>query len=135
MRGTPETWAKLPPLKNAMQTIGTELEASVHRALRAGLDRKHVVIDPGLGFGKRREQNAEIIAHLEQLAQLELPLLAGPSRKHFLARESPDETEFATAAAVTACILHGAHLVRVHDVKAMKTVVEVADDILRAAGD
>jgi dihydropteroate synthase len=135
MRGTPETWAKLPPLKNAIQTIGTELEASVHRALRAGLDRKHLVIDPGLGFGKRREQNAEIIAHLEKLAKLELPLLAGPSRKHFLARESADETEFATAAAVTACILHGAHLVRVHDVKAMKTVVDVADDILRAAGD
>ncbi|HXP87184.1 MAG TPA: dihydropteroate synthase [Bryobacteraceae bacterium] len=134
MRGTPESWAKLPPLKNVIQTIGSELEASVHRALRGGLDRKHLVIDPGLGFGKRREQNAEIIAHLEGLTRLELPVLAGPSRKHFLARESEDETEFATAAAVTACVLHGAHLVRVHDVKAMKVVVEVADEILRAAG-
>jgi len=132
MRGTPETWNKLPPLKNAIQTIGSELEAGVHRALRAGLDRKHLVIDPGLGFGKRREQNAEIIAHLESLARLELPLLVGPSRKHFLARESEDKTEFATAAAVAACILHGAHLVRVHDVKAMKAVVEVADEIARA---
>jgi len=134
MRGTPESWAKLPPLKNVIQTIGSELEASVHRALRGGLDRKHLVNDPGLGFGKRREQNAEIIAHLEGLTRLELPVLAGPSRKHFLARESEDETEFATAAAVTACVLHGAHLVRVHDVKAMKVVVEVADEILRAAG-
>jgi dihydropteroate synthase len=133
MRGTPETWAKLPPLKSVMQTVGMELEASVHRALRAGLDRKHIVIDPGLGFGKRREQNAEIIAHLGNLVQLELPILVGPSRKHFLAREAADETEFATAAAVTACILHGAHLVRVHDVKAMKVVVDVADDILRAS--
>jgi len=135
MRGAPETWAKLAPMKNAIQTVGSELEASVHRALRAGLDRKHLVIDPGLGFGKRREQNAEIIAHLEGLTRLELPLLAGPSRKHFLARESEDETEFATAAAVTACVLHGAHLVRVHDVKAMKVVVEVADEISRAGGE
>lgn len=135
MRGTPESWAKLPPLKNVMQTIGSELEASVHRALRTGLDRRHLVVDPGLGFGKRREQNSEIIAHLEALERLELPLLAGPSRKHFLARESEDGTEFATAAAVTACVLHGAHLVRVHDVKAMKVVVEVADEIVRAGGE
>jgi dihydropteroate synthase len=131
MRGTPETWAKLPPLKNAVHTIATELDASVHRAVHAGLDRRHIVIDPGLGFGKRREQNAEIIAQLGALQGLDLPLLVGPSRKHFLARELAEDTEFATAAAVTACILYGAHMVRVHDVKAMKTVVEVADEIAR----
>jgi dihydropteroate synthase len=135
MRGTPETWAKLPPLKDALRTITTELDASVHRALRAGLERKQLVIDPGLGFGKRREQNAEILAHLQTLARLEMPILVGPSRKHFLARESADETEFATAAAVTAAILHGAHLVRVHDVKAMRAVVEVADEIARAGAE
>src|SRR5215813_9334572 len=71
MRGSPETWTKLPPLKDVMQTIAKELDASVHRALRAGLDRKHVVIDPGLGFGKRKEQNAEILAQLDVLARLE----------------------------------------------------------------
>jgi dihydropteroate synthase len=135
MRGTPETWAKLPPLKDAMRTIGAELEAAVHRAVRSGLDRKQLVVDPGLGFGKRKEQNAEILAQLETLTGLDLPILAGPSRKHFLARETADGTEFATAAAVTAAILHGAHLVRVHDVKAMKAVVEVADEIARAAPD
>jgi dihydropteroate synthase len=94
-----------------------------------------VVIDPGIGFGKRKEQNAEILAQLEYLARLELPLLVGPSRKQFLARESPLETEFATAAAVAAAVLHGAHLIRVHDVKAMKAVVEVADEIARSGGD
>jgi len=135
MRGTPETWAKLPPLKDAVRTIGAELDAAVHRAVRSGLDRKQLVVDPGLGFGKRKEQNAEILAQLGALARLELPLLVGPSRKHFLARESADETEFATAAAVTAAILNGAHLVRVHDVKAMKAVVEVADEIARAAAE
>jgi dihydropteroate synthase len=135
MRGTPETWAKLPPLKDAIRVIGSELDACIHRALRAGLDRKHLVVDPGLGFGKRKEQNAEILAHLHVLVRLEVPLMVGPSRKHFLVRESPGETEFATAAAVTAAILHGAHIVRVHDVKAMKAVVEVADEIARVEED
>lgn len=133
MRGTPETWTKLPPLKDAMQVITKELEASVHRAVRAGLDRKQIVIDPGLGFGKRKEQNAEILANLGALAKLELPILVGPSRKHFLARDSQEGTEFATAAAVTACVLNGAHMVRVHDVSAMKPVIEVADEIARAS--
>ena len=133
MRGTPETWAKLPPLKDALRTISLELDASVHRAVRAGIDRRQIVIDPGIGFGKRWEQNAEILAHLEQLARLDLPVQVGPSRKHFLAKESAVETEFATAAAVTAAVLNGAHLVRVHDVKAMKAVVGVADEIARAA--
>ena len=132
MRGNPLTWAKLPPLKDAMRTIAAELDASVHRALRAGMERKQIVIDPGLGFGKRKEQNAEILAQLGALSRLELPILAGPSRKHFLARDTADQTEFATAAAVTAAILHGAHIVRVHDVKAMRVVADVADGILRA---
>lgn len=132
MRGTPDTWAKLPPLKDLIRTIRSELEASAHRAALAGLDRKRIVVDPGLGFGKRREQNAEILAQLGELARLEYPVLVGPSRKHFLARESADSTEFATAAAVTAAILNGAHMVRVHDVKAMKAVAEVADEILRS---
>lgn len=132
MRGTPETWAKLPPMKDAIRTIGTELDAAVHRAVRAGLDRRQLVVDPGLGFGKRKEQNLVILAHLNEFARLELPLMAGPSRKHFVAKESAAETEFATAAAVTAAVLGGAHFVRVHDVKAMKAVVEVADEIARA---
>jgi dihydropteroate synthase len=132
MRGTPETWAKLPPLKNPLTTIGAELDAAVHRALSMGVERRRIVIDPGLGFGKRREQNSEILARLEELARLEYPILVGPSRKHFLAKESLVDTEFAGAAALTAAILFGAHLVRVHDVKAMKSVVEVADEIARA---
>ena len=135
MRGMPETWAKLPPLKNPLTTIASELDASVHRAVGVGVERRRIVIDPGLGFGKRKEQNFEILARLEELARLDLPLLVGPSRKHFLARESALETEFAGAAAVAAAILYGAHLVRVHDVKAMKAVVEVADEIARARTD
>jgi dihydropteroate synthase len=135
MRGTPETWAKLPPLKDVMRTIGAELDASAHRAQRAGVDRRRLVLDPGIGFGKRKEQNAEILAHLEQLSRSELPLMVGPSRKSFLARASAMETEFASAAAVTAAILHGAHIVRVHDVTMMKAVVSVADEIARSGAE
>jgi dihydropteroate synthase len=131
MRGTPETWAKLPPLKDLIRTVRSELDAAANRANLAGIDRKRIVIDPGLGFGKRREQNSELLAHLAELARLELPVMVGPSRKHFVAKESTDATEFATAAAVTTAILNGAHIIRVHDVTAMKAVAEVADEILR----
>jgi dihydropteroate synthase len=132
MRGTPETWAKLPPLKDVIGAIRQDLDASVHRAVRSGVDRSRIAIDPGLGFGKRREQNAEILARLGELAGLELPILVGPSRKSFLqADKSPDSSlEYATAAAVTAAILGGAHIVRVHDVAAMQPVTQVADQIL-----
>jgi len=135
MRGTPQTWAKLPPLKDPLSTIATDLDSAMHRAVRAGLDRKRIVIDPGLGFGKRKEQNAEILGRLDELAKLDLPLLVGASRKHFVAKGSPEETEFASAAAVAAAILYGAHIVRVHDVKAMRAVVEVADEIARVRAE
>jgi dihydropteroate synthase len=131
MRGTPDQWLRLPPLKNPAFAITQELEASVHRATLTGLDRKRIVIDPGLGFGKRKDQNADILAHLGALSRLELPIMVGASRKHFLAKESVDQTEFA-AAAVTVSILRGAHMIRVHDVAAMKVVAEVADEVLRA---
>jgi dihydropteroate synthase len=135
MRGSPQTWSKLPPLQNLMRTIASELDASVHRAANAGIDRRQIVIDPGIGFGKRKEQNAEILAKLGELSRLELPILIGASRKHFLVKDSPRGTEFASAAAAVAAVLHGAHLVRIHDVKAMRAAVEVADEILRCEAE
>jgi dihydropteroate synthase len=135
MRGRPETWAKLPPLRDLIGTIVRELEATVSRARHAGVDRSHIVIDPGIGFGKRKEQNSEILAQLGQLARLEMPLLVGPSRKSFLAQQNEEQTRFATAAAVTASILAGAHVVRVHDVIEMRAAVHVADEVLRYRGD
>jgi len=131
MLGTPETWAKLAPLPDVMGTILHDLEASLHRALRARVERSRMVIDPGIGFGKRGEQNSEILARLTELTRLDLPILAGPSRKQFLAQSTERETQFATAAAVTAAVLAGAHLVRVHDVAEMRAVLSVADAILR----
>jgi dihydropteroate synthase len=131
MRGTPESWAKLPPMKDAVGGVRADLEACVHRAVRSGLDRTRIVIDPGIGFGKRGEQNSEILARLPALAALELPILVAPSRKQFIKQATERETQFATAAAVTAAILAGAHMVRVHDVPEMRAVVNVADAIAR----
>jgi dihydropteroate synthase len=132
MRGTPETWSKLPPLKDLMRSISIDLEAALHRARQSGVQKHQLAIDPGLGFGKRREQNSEILANLDTLRAFDLPIAIGPSRKSFLRKEEESLTEFATAAAATAAILNGAHIVRVHDVKSMKSVVEVADAIKHA---
>ncbi len=132
MRGNPETWAKLPPLPDVMGTILHDLDAAVHRARRAGIERTQIVVDPGIGFGKRKEQNSEILARLHELARLDLPILVGPSRKSFLAQRTERETVFATASAVAAAILGGAHLVRVHDVVEMRAAAAVADAILEA---
>lgn len=133
MRGTPETWAKLAPMKDLMRSIAIDMEAAVHRTRQAGVQKQQLVIDPGLGFGKRREQNSEIIAQLRLLRSFDLPILVGPSRKAFLKKEQQEDLEFATAAAVAASILNGAHIVRVHNVKAMKTVADVVDSIRQAA--
>jgi len=137
MRGTPETWAKLAPIKDVIGTIRQDLDASAHRAVRAGVDRARIAIDPGLGFGKRKEQNSEILARLAAFAALEFPLVVGPSRKSFLPKSedaSPGFSQCATAAAVTAAVLGGAHIVRVHDVGEMKAAALVADQIFNFAG-
>jgi dihydropteroate synthase len=132
MRGRPETWAKLGPMPDPMATIVRDLEAAVSRVRGVGIDRSRLVIDPGLGFGKRKEQNAVIMARLPELAVLDLPVLVGPSRKHFLAHQDAQETKSATAAAVAVCILGGAHLIRVHDVPEMRAAADLADEILRS---
>src|SRR5579884_65528 len=133
MRGTPETWAKLAPIKDLVRSVSIDLEAALHRARQGGVQKHQLMIDPGLGFGKRREQNAELIGRLGAFLQFDLPILVGPSRKSFLEKEQDDLTEFATASAVAASILCGAHMVRVHNVRVMKSVVEVADAIREAS--
>ena len=135
MRGRPETWTRLAPLADPMAAIAQDLEAAIHRVRGVGIDRSRLAIDPGLGFGKRKEQNSVIIGRLGELARFDLPIMVGPSRKHFLAHENPEETRFATAAAVAASVLAGAHIVRVHDVPEMRATASVADEILRARAE
>jgi len=134
MRGTPDTWHKLGPLPDVMAAVLQDLEASVSRARRAGVGKRSIVIDPGIGFGKRKEQSAELIARLPEMARSGLPILVGPSRKSFLDRNSAESKLFGSAAAIAASILGGAHIVRVHDVAEMSAVVRVADSIVGSVG-
>lgn len=113
-----------------------ELEERGRAAIAAGIDRDRIVYDPGFGFAKRANHSLEALAGLSRLHALGRPLLSGPSRKSFLAAALGDvparERVWATAAAVTASILAGAHIVRVHDVPAMVQVARTADAILAA---
>ena len=117
--------------------IAHELGQAVERATRAGVPREAVILDPGLGFAKRAEHTFGALASLPDLARLDRPILVGPSRKSFLTHavgaKPPIERDWGTAAAVAAGALLGAHVVRVHAVRAMVDVVRVADGI-RSAG-
>jgi dihydropteroate synthase len=113
--------------------VADELRSSLERALAAGAARASVILDPGLGFAKRPEHSYAALAALPLLAALGCPLLAGPSRKSFLSaaigERAPRDRDMGTAAAVTAAVLMGAHIVRVHNVPDMVDVVRVADAI------
>jgi dihydropteroate synthase len=113
--------------------IVAELDEAIARATRSGVPREAVILDPGLGFAKRAAHSIEALARLDRLAVLDRPILAGASRKSFLTHaigdRRPSERDWATAAAVTASILLGAHIVRVHAVREMMDVVRVADAI------
>jgi dihydropteroate synthase len=139
-RGTPATMHRLPPVADIMREVTNSLRASVHMAERRGVKRESIVIDPGIGFGKSQEQNLELIAKLDQLiaAFPDLPILIGTSRKSFIGRILADDTGtpappedrlHGTMATMTAAILHGAHIVRVHDVKATAETIRVAESI------
>lgn len=135
-RGTPATMHRLPPVADIMHEVTTSLRASIHMAERRGVARESIVIDPGIGFGKSQAQNLELIAKLDQLiaAFPDYPLLIGTSRKSFIGRILADENGtpapaedrlHGSLATITAAILHGAHIVRVHDVKATADTIRV----------
>ena len=137
-RGTPATRHRLPPVADIMQEVTHSLRASINMAERRGVKRESIVIDPGIGFGKSQEQNLELIAKLDQLiaAFPDYPLLIGTSRKSFIGRiladengtpATPENRLHGTMATITAAILRGAHMVRVHDVKATAETIRVAE--------
>jgi dihydropteroate synthase len=139
-RGTPATMHRMPPAADIMQEVTSSLRASINMAERRGVKHESIVIDPGIGFGKTHEQNLELIAKLDQLiaAFPDLPILIGTSRKSFIGRiladESgtpapPEDRLHGTMATITAAILGGAHIVRVHDVKATVETIRVTNAI------
>ncbi|MFN2499532.1 MAG: dihydropteroate synthase [Pyrinomonadaceae bacterium] len=140
-RGTPATMHKLPPVADIFHEVTKSLRSSIAMAERRGVKRESIVIDPGIGFGKSQEQNVELIAKLDQLINAfpNFPLLIGTSRKSFLGRILADEDGnlapanerlHGSLATITAAILKGAHIVRVHDVKAAVETVRVVDAIV-----
>lgn len=140
MRGEPRTMQQGPFAREVLRDVARGLRESVARAREAGVAKSQIILDPGIGFGKTYAQNYELIEKLPQLAVLGYPLLVGSSRKGFLgatlAREGkpapPEERIWGTAATVTASILGGAHIVRVHDVAEMVQVARVADCVAYA---
>jgi dihydropteroate synthase len=138
MRGTPKTMQRGPFARDVIRDVMDGLREAVRRAKRAGLAKTQLLLDPGIGFGKKHEQNFEILARLPELARLDCPIVVGTSRKAFLGKAlagpdgpsaQPGERLLGTAATVTASILGGAHIVRVHDVADMVRVTRVADAI------
>jgi dihydropteroate synthase len=141
MRGEPQTMQKKPFARDVMKDVTQGLRASISIARKAGVAKSQIIIDPGIGFGKSFEQNYELLRKLPELAKLGYPLLVGTSRKGFLGatlardgKSAPAEDRlWATAATLTASILGGAHIVRVHDVAEMVQVARVADCLLDTA--
>jgi dihydropteroate synthase len=136
-RGTPATMHRLPPVADIMEEVTSSLRASIHMAERRGVKPESIVIDPGIGFGKSPDQNLELIAKLDQLiaAFPAYPLLIGTSRKSFIGRilrnaEASDRL-YGTLATITAAVLKGAHIIRVHDVKAAADTIRVSESIKR----
>ncbi len=138
-RGSAENMHNLPPVADIFAEVRNSLTESISIATAQGVRPASIVIDPGIGFGKTQEQNLELIARLPRLGQMfpDLPILIGTSRKSFIGRilegTSPAERLHGTMASVAAAVLHGAHIVRVHDVKAARETIAVVDEIKRVA--
>jgi dihydropteroate synthase len=146
MRGEPRTMQQKPFARDALKDVSQGSRASLSIARKAGVANSQIILDPGIGFGKSYAQNYELLAELPQLTKLGFPLLVGTSRKGFISKTlsqnskptpSPQPAAIAaekkiwgTAATVTASILQGAHIVRVHDVAEMVSVARIADCIL-----
>jgi dihydropteroate synthase len=135
MRGRPAEWRTLPPLSDVVTSVKRELRERSDAAVIAGMKRERMVIDPGFGFGKNREENYPLLRRFEEFHQLRFPLLAGVSRKSFIGRAlAHNGTDagvadrlFGTLAAETVAIMKGAHIIRTHDVRACADAVRIAD--------
>ncbi|HEX4348354.1 MAG TPA: dihydropteroate synthase [Vicinamibacterales bacterium] len=140
LRGHPEDMYRYAHYENLAAEIAGELRQSVQIAVDAGVPRNRIIADPGIGFAKHAAHSYGVFARIHELSSaLDLPVLIGPSRKSFM-REALNnrpaiERDWGTAAAVTAAVLGGAHIVRVHAVAEMSQVVRVAEEIRTAWTD
>ena len=134
IRGTPRTMQQNPVYRDVVREIGETFAERLAKAEKAGISPEQVVLDPGIGFGKKLQHNLEILRRLKEFRRFGRPILIGPSRKSFIGAIldlPPDQRLEGTAAAVAVGIANGADVVRVHDVREMVRVVRVADAIVR----
>jgi dihydropteroate synthase len=137
-RGTPKVMQQLPPVEDIMNEVIGSLRESIRVASERGVPAENIAIDPGIGFGKTVEQNLELIAKLDQLARefADFPIVIGTSRKSFLGKllggAPVEERLHGSIATVVVSVLKGAHVVRVHDVKATVEALRVVNAITRS---
>lgn len=136
MRGDPQTMQSLTEYEDLEGEIQSFFECQVKQAKSAGVLNEQIVLDPGIGFSKTADQNLQIVKNLRRVRFAEYPLLLGVSRKSFIGKITGADVEnrlLGTAAAVAACVIYGANVLRVHDVKAMREVIAVVEAIERGS--
>jgi dihydropteroate synthase len=135
LRGTPQTMQKMTDYRDLIGEIGEFLQSRIAAAVAAGIDKSQIIIDPGIGFAKTYSQNLEILRELPKFRSLNCPILVGVSRKSFIGQilNQPfaKQRVWGTAAACTGAIANSADILRVHDVREMHDVCQVADAIFR----
>jgi dihydropteroate synthase len=134
MKGTTADMQVAPTYGDVASEIITFLRSAMEQAVRSGIRRDRIIVDPGIGFGKTFDHNLEILKELGRLQCLEAPILVGSSRKAFIGRildKKVHERDTGTMATVAAAVMNGAHIVRVHNVKQAVETVKVIDAIKR----
>jgi len=133
MKGTPQTMQISPHYEDLLAEIKSFLREKIDEAQAQGIKKEKIIIDPGIGFGKRFEDNLTLINHLDFFEDLDSPLLVGISRKSYIGKilgASPQDRLEGTISSAIVSIIRGAHILRIHDVKAVKRAVLVAEAIL-----
>ncbi len=137
MKGTPRNMQENPQYEDVVSEIRDFLARAIERAVSGGIETDRILLDPGIGFGKRLEHNLAILRDLSAFRTLRRPLLVGPSRKSFIGAilDAPvDQRLPGTLAAVAIAVMNGASMVRVHDVKEARDAVSIADAVLARSG-
>jgi dihydropteroate synthase len=136
MQGTPKTMQDDPQYQDVVAEVSMFLQQRIASALAAGVEADNIAIDPGIGFGKLKRDNLQLLAHLPQLLALGYPLLLGTSRKRFMGGicnvNHPEELVTATAVTTALGVIAGVQMFRVHDVKANRQAADVAWAIKQA---
>jgi dihydropteroate synthase len=135
MKGTPATMQIAPTYDDVMSEVRETLRERLSFAMSSGIEINQLLIDPGIGFGKTLEHNLSLLSQLSALRELGRPMVVGTSRKKFIGTITgePEASNrvFGTAASVAWCVAQGASIVRVHDVKPMRQVVQMIDAIMQ----